>query len=80
MNIRFAPLALLVALAACGSRPAAGGLSADDERALDNAAAMLDQPNLFDTAPDGQAANEEDGAAEENGAGASSANRAGNAQ
>jgi hypothetical protein len=49
MKTAFAPLALLLALAACHSQPTAGGLTADEERALDNAAAMLDQQNIFDT-------------------------------
>jgi hypothetical protein len=79
MKTALAPLAFLLALAACNSQPTAGGLSADDERALDNAAAMLDQPNLFETAPDGLAANDEE-AAPDDGAGAAPANRSGNAQ
>ena len=48
----------MLALAGCHSQPTAGGLSADDERELDNAAAMLDQQNVFDTSPDGLVANE----------------------
>jgi hypothetical protein len=52
-----ATLAALLALAACHGQPTAGGLSAQDERELDNAAAMLDQQNIF-ASPDGQAANE----------------------
>jgi len=80
MKTAFAPLALLLALAACHSQPTAGGLTADEERALDNAAAMLDQQNVFDTSPDGLTANDAEIAAQENGAGASAANRSGNAQ
>jgi hypothetical protein len=80
MKIRFAALAAaLLALAACNSQPTAGGLSADDERALDNAAAMLDQPNVFAT-PDGQDANEVEVDPQENRAGAPAANRSGNAR
>jgi uncharacterized lipoprotein YajG len=80
MKIPFAPLAALLMLAGCNSQPTAGGLTADEERDLDNAAAMLDQPNMFDTSPDGLAANEAEIAAQENGAGPSAANRSGNAQ
>ena len=78
MKTAFAPLALLLALAACHSQPTAGGLTADEERALDNAAAMLDQQNIFDTSPDGLAANEAEIVAEENRAAA--VNRSGNRQ
>lgn len=47
MKRRAAGLAALVlSLAGCHSQPTAGGLTADDERALDNAAAMLDDPAL----------------------------------
>jgi uncharacterized lipoprotein YajG len=80
MKSRLAILAALLALAGCHSQPTAGGLSADDERALDNAAAMLDEHNIFDTSPDGLDANAADVAAQDNGTGASAANRSGNAQ
>jgi hypothetical protein len=73
MKTRLAALAALLSLAACHSQPTAGGLSPDDERELDNAAAMLDQQNIFDSAPDGLPANQAD-------AGAPDANRSGNAQ
>jgi hypothetical protein len=76
MKIHLATLAAVFALAGCSSQPTAGGLSADDERALDNAAAMLDQPNVFDAAPDSLTANEAETAPQENGA----ANRSGNAR
>jgi hypothetical protein len=79
MKTRIAAFALLLALAGCHSQPTAGGLSADDERELDNAAAMLDQQNIFATAPDGLAANEADIAPPDNAA-ASPANGTGNAQ
>ena len=78
MKLRLAALALLLALAGCHNQPTAGGLSPEDERALDNAAAMLDQQNVFDVAPDGLVANEAEIAAEENRAAA--ANRSGNAR
>jgi hypothetical protein len=66
--------AALLALAACGrGNEGAGGLSADEERELDNAAAMLDDNNVFDVSPDSLAANEADIAAQENGANSSDA-------
>ena len=83
MRIHFAALAASLMLAACNSQPTAGGLTADEERELDNAAAMLDQQNVFDTSPDGLAANAAEIAAQENTAGAAGAgpaNRSGNAQ
>ena len=80
MKIHFAALAALLALAGCSSQPTAGGLSADDERELANAAAMLDQQNLFDTSPDGLAANEAEIAAQENAAAPPASNRSGNGQ
>ena len=73
MNTRlaFAALAALVALAACNRQPAAGGLSPEEERQLDNAAAMLDDNNVFDASPDSLVANEAAISAQENGANAS---------
>lgn len=67
------------ALAGCSSRPAAGGLSPEDERQLDNAAAMLDDNTIFDASPDSLVANEAEIAAEENAA-AAPADRSGNAR
>jgi hypothetical protein len=59
---------LALALAACGrGNQAAGGLSPDEERQLDNAAAMLDENNLV-VADDSMALNAEDVAADENAA------------
>jgi hypothetical protein len=78
MKTPFAALAALLALAACSSQPTAGGLTAEEERELDNAAAMLDQQNIFDTSPDGLAANEAEVVAQGNSAG--DANLSGNAQ
>jgi hypothetical protein len=69
--LRLAAPALVAALAACGSsEPAAGGLTAEEERALDNAAAMLDSNNI-DVSADSLVANEEGDEAD---------NTAGNAQ
>lgn len=61
MNTRlaFAALSTLAMLAACGSEPRNGSLSAEDERRLDNAAAMLDD-NLIDASPDSLVANAEE--------------------
>jgi len=79
-RLAIAGLAALFALAACGrSADRGGGLSEDEERQLDNAAAMLDD-NVFDTSPDSMTANEADVAAEENAADAAQANGSGNAQ
>lgn len=80
-RLAFAALAAL-ALAACSSRPAAGGLTAEDERELDNASAMLDDKAVFDVSPDSLVANEAEIAAEENAAAAPAApgNRSGNGQ
>jgi hypothetical protein len=75
-RLAFAALAAL-ALAGCSQQPAAGGLTPEDERQLDNAAAMLDDNTIFDASPDSLVANEAEIAAEENGA---NANAAGNAQ
>jgi hypothetical protein len=81
MKIRFAALAVLLALAGCHSQPTAGGLSPDDERELDNAAAMLDQQNIFDTSPDSFGVNGAETAdVTDNGAVAASANRSANRQ
>ena len=72
-------LAACLALAACHSQPTAGGLSPDDERALDNAAAMLDQQNIFDGAQGDMAANESGGPPPAGNA-AATPGRSGNAQ
>ena len=52
-----AALASLALLAACGSDESRGGLTAEEERQLDNAAAMLDD-NMIDVSPDSLVANE----------------------
>jgi len=67
-RLAFAGLAALALLAGCSRQPGAGGLTADEERQLDNAAAMLDDNNVFDASPDSLVANEAEIAAEENGA------------
>jgi hypothetical protein len=41
-RLAFAVLALVAGLAACSSHDDTGGVSADDQRALNDAAAMLD--------------------------------------
>ena len=67
MNTRlaFAGLAALALLAGCSRQPGAGGLTADEERQLDNAAAMLDDSNNLVLSDDSMTANESDVAADE---------------
>ena len=63
--------ALVAALAGCGrGDQRAGGLTGDEERQLDNAAAMLDDNDNLVLADDSLSANAEDVAADENGAAA----------
>lgn len=53
MSRRLAPLLLILSLAACGrGEERRGGLSADEERRLDNAAKMLDDNMVFDASPE----------------------------
>ena len=75
-RVTIAGLSLLIALAACGRADRGGGLSEEEERQLDNAAAMLDD-NVFDVSPDSLTANEAEIAAQENSA---EGNASGNAQ
>ena len=49
-------LAALALLAGCGRDEGSGGLSAEEERQLDNAAQMLDD-NMIDVSPDSLVAN-----------------------
>ena len=44
-RLAFAGLALVVGLTGCSSQDDTGGVSADDQRALNDAAAMLDANN-----------------------------------
>jgi hypothetical protein len=72
--------AALALLAGCGgSEPGAGSVSPEEERALDNAAAMLDSNNI-DVSADSMVANESDLAAEENAAEGSESSGGGNGQ
>ena len=73
-NRLFAGAGALALLAGCGGGDkGAGGLSAEEERALDNAASMLDESNLA-LPDDSMVANEADIAAQENAADAADAN------
>lgn len=54
---RLAAVTVLVLLAACGDNEGRGGLTAEEERQLDNAAGMLDD-NMIDVSPDSLVANE----------------------
>lgn len=69
MKTRFAlaGLALALTLAACGEEKGPGGLSPEEERGLDNAASMLDDPNNIAVPDDSLVANEAEIIAEENG-------------
>jgi len=59
LGIRFAGLAMIASLAACGGpEDGRGGLTAEEERRLDNAAAMLDENSVFDTSADSMVMNE----------------------
>lgn len=65
--LRLVGAAVLATLAGCGEgTPSAGGLTAEEERALDNAAAMLDADSI-DLPMDGEAESS-DPPAEGNGA------------
>jgi hypothetical protein len=58
MHARYLSLAVAaLALAACGSEEGQGGLTAEEERQLDEAARMLDE-NVIDASPDSLVANE----------------------
>jgi len=63
--VKLISLASLIALAACGSEPGPGGLSAEEERGLDNAASMIDSPDNIAVPDDSMVANEAEIAAEE---------------
>jgi hypothetical protein len=72
-----AAASLLAALGACSRQP--DRVTPDDERQLNEAAAMNDDNSVIDTSADDQSANAED-VAEENGAQAAPANGAANQQ
>lgn len=55
----FALVAVLALLAGCGQEEGRGGLTAEEERQLDNAARMLDD-NMIELPADGLVANEAD--------------------
>lgn len=55
--VTMAALAAAGLLAACGDQEGRGGLTAEEERQLDNAAAMLED-NMIDVSPDSLVANE----------------------
>ena len=67
-----------LALAACGQEEGRGGLTAEEERQLDNAAQMLDE-NMFDASPDSMVANAAELEALEASEGGAETNAAGNA-
>jgi hypothetical protein len=52
-------LAALGLLSACGQQEGRGGLTAEEERQLDNAARMLDD-NMIEASPDSLVANEQE--------------------
>ena len=56
-TMTIAALAALALLAGCGDREGRGGLTAEEDRELDNAAAMLED-NIIDVSPDSLVANE----------------------
>ena len=56
-TMTIAAIAALMLLAGCGDNEGRAGLSAEEERQLDNAAGMLDD-NMIDVSPDSLVANE----------------------
>lgn len=57
MRPMLAGLALATALGGCGSGESGGAITSEEERQLDNAAAMLDDNGVFDTSADSLTAN-----------------------
>ena len=57
IRTKWAAIAALALLAACGRHEGRGGLTADEERQLDDAAKMLDD-NMIDVSGDSLADNE----------------------
>ena len=74
-----AAASLLAALGAC-NRQQPDKVTPDDERALDNAAAMNDDNTIIDTSADDQSVNVQDVEVEENAPAAAPANGTGNGQ
>ena len=72
-------LAAAALLAGCGNDEGRGGLSPEEERQLDNAAAMLDD-NMIDVSPDSLVANEAELEAMESPEAGATGEAAGNAQ
>lgn len=56
-SLALALVPAFILLAGCGEQRGEGGLTAEEERQLDNAAAMLDD-NMVDVSPDSLTANE----------------------
>lgn len=78
-SLSLAVAALAIALGGCGGNEERGGLSAEEEKQLDNAAAMLDDNSMLAVPDDSMVANEAELDAIE--AGGGNANAAeGNAQ
>ncbi|MDQ8756332.1 hypothetical protein RCO27_08830 [Sphingosinicella sp. LHD-64] len=68
LTLKLAGLGLALTLGACGGgNDNSGGLTREEERQLDNAAAMLED-NVFDASADSLVANEADLGAAEDGA------------
>lgn len=60
LTLKLAGIAMALSLGACGgSNENSGGLTREEERQLDNAAAMLED-NVFDASADSLVANEAD--------------------
>ncbi len=70
LTLKLAGIAMALSLGACGGgNENSGGLTREEERQLDNAAAMLED-NVFDASADSLVANEADlGVADDNAAG-----------
>ena len=81
MSLRLAGLALAISLGGCGGGDEArGGLSPEEERQLDNAAAMLDE-NMLTVPDDSLVANQAElDALDAEAAGGAPANGSGNQQ
>lgn len=81
MSLKLAGLALAISLGGCGGGDESrGGVSAEEERQLDNAAAMLDDNSMLAVPEDGMVANEAEIEALDAEAAGPPANGSGNAQ